>query len=147
MSVNCGWISRNSLLRYRPGLLYIEYAFLFFGICFWVSATIGHEGFGEETWGAFAYIFPAKVFAAFNMGASALCIIGLRKPIKTWMIAAGAALQCLQFSVISYSAIYTDGEMIVGLASSVLFLPLHMWLFYEAFARWKISPSISLCRQ
>lgn len=147
MSCEIGWLSKNSLIRYRPGLLYIQYAFFLFGVFFWIDATLGQDGFQEDTWGSFAYMFPAKLWAALNMGASAIAIIGLTKPIRSWMVAVGAFLHFIQFAAITYSAIFTDGEMIVGLLSSVLFLPMYMWLFYESFTRWKSFPSSNLCRQ
>ena len=147
MSDCIGWLSKNSLNRYRPAILYTQYSLFVFGVMFWIDANLGADGFKEETWGAFAYFFPAKMWAALNMGASALAIIGLKKPIRSWMVAIGAALHCVQFGAISYSATYTGGEMIVGMFASVYLLPIHMWLFYEAANRWKASPSSSLCRQ
>lgn len=141
-----GWLAKNSLNRYRPAILYTQYSLFVFGVMFWLDANLGSEGFKEATWGAFAYFFPAKMWAALNMGASALAIVGLKKPIRTWMVSAGAFLHCVQFGAISYSATYTGGEMIVGLFASVYFLPLHMWLLYEAVTRWKTSPLNNLHR-
>lgn len=147
MSECIGWLSRNSLNRYRPAILYTQYSMFVFGVLFWIDANLGGEGFKEATWGSFAYLFPAKMWAALNIGASALSIIGLKKPIRSWMVAVGSGLHFIQFSSITYSATYTGGEMIVGLMASVYFLPMHMWLFYEAVSRWKVSPSSNLHRQ
>lgn len=143
MSDCVGWLSKNSLNRYRPAVMYAQLALFVFGVMFWIDATIGANGFKEETWGALAYSIPAKAWAMLNMCASGFTIIGLKKPIRSWMVVIGATLHCIQFAVISYSATYTGGEMIVGLMSSVYFLPLHMWLLYEAVKRWRISPSNS----
>lgn len=133
-----GWLSKNSLNRYRPALSYMQFSLFIFGVFFWIDASLGEAGFKADTWGSLAYLIPAKAWAALNMGASAITIIGLRKPIQSWMVAAGAFLHCVQFLLISISATMYGGEMIVGLFASVYFLPLHMWLLYEATSRWKI---------
>lgn len=131
--VECiGWLSKNSLNRYRPALIYSQLSLFTLGVFFWVDATIGAGNFKLETWGYFAYAFPAKMWAAWNMGASAITMIGLIRPVNNRMVAFGAFLQCLQFLVISYSTIITGGEAVVGLFASVFFLPLHMWLLSEA---------------
>ena len=132
-----GWLSKNSLNRYRPALLYTQFSLFLFGAFFWIDAAIGGSNFKELTWGALAYSIPAKTWAAWNMGASAIAIIGLIKPVRDWMVATGAGLHCFQFAVITYSTTFTGGEAIVGLLSSVFFLPLHMWLLSEAWFRWR----------
>lgn len=147
MSDCIGWLARNGLNRYRPAILYSQYSFLIFGVMLWVDSVMGYGSLSQSTWGSVAYYIPAKLWALVIMGASAISIIGLKKPVKTWMVGIGAFLQCVQFSVISYSVIYTGGDVAVGILASVFFLPLHMWLFYEAVIRWKISPSNSLLRQ
>lgn len=131
-----GWLAKNSLDRYRPALIYCQTSLLIFGIFFWLDASLGAGNFKEVTWGAFAYSFPAKGWAALNMGASAIAIIGLLKPVRSGMVALGAILHIAQFAAISYSTTFTGGEAIVGLFASVFFLPLHMWLFSEAVQRW-----------
>lgn len=132
-----GWLAKNSLDRYRPALIYAQFSLFVFGVFFWIDASLGSGNFKEATWGAFAYSFPAKGWAALNMGASAIAVIGLLKPIRSGMVAIGAGLHCVQFAAISYSTALTGGEAIVGLFASVFFLPLHMWLLSEAVQRWR----------
>lgn len=135
---NCiGWLSTNGLNRYRPLFVYMQYSLFVFGAIFWIDSHLSSHGFQESTWGSIAYIIPAKAWAAWNMGAAAITIIGLKKPVQSWMVAFGSFLHCLQFLLISISAQFSNGEMVVGLFASVYFLPLHMWLCYEAMRRWK----------
>lgn len=132
-----GWLAANSLDRYRPALMYAQMSLFLFGCFFWIDANSGGAGFKEVTWGSFAYFIPAKIWAAWNMVASAICIVGLKKPVKTKLVVLGAFLHCLQFSVIAYSTTFTGGEPVVGLFASTFFLPLHMWLLIEAARRWR----------
>ena len=132
-----GWLAKNSLDRYRPAMIYAQFSLFVFGVFFWIDASIGAGNFKEATWGLFAHSFPAKAWGALNMGASAIAIIGLLKPIRSGMVSVGAGLHCVQFAAISYSTTMTGGEAIVGLFASVFFLPLHMWLFSEAVQKWR----------
>lgn len=142
-----GWLAKNGMNRYRPAILYSQYSLLVFGIMLWVDATISYGSLHPTTWGLIAYTVPAKAWAVIIMGASAACVIGLKKPVKRWMVGIGAFLHCVQFSVITISVVYTGGDVAVGILASVFFLPLHMWLFYEAVIRWRISPSNNWLKQ
>lgn len=134
-----GWLASGGIGRYRPGLIYIQLAMFTAGVFFWVDATLGMGGFKPGTWGEFAYSIPAKLWSVWNMGASAITMVGLMKPVNNRMVATGAALQCAQFSAISYSAAFTGGDSAIVVFSSVFFLPLHMWLLNEAARRGAIK--------
>lgn len=117
--------------------MYAQFSLFLFGVFFWIDASVGGNGFKELTWGSFTYAIPAKAWAVLNMVASAIAFVGLKKPIKTKLVAVGAFLHCIQFSAISYSTTFTGGESIVGLFASTFFLPLHLWLLIEAARGWK----------
>lgn len=130
--MSIGWLARNTIDRHRPVFLAIQWALFLIGAIFWIDASYQSQGFNLVVFGAFAYAIPAKVWAAMCMGSSALCILGLIKPVRRWMVCAGSGFHCLQFVLISYSAVFTGGAYVIGLYASVLLLPLHLWLFFEA---------------
>jgi hypothetical protein len=134
-AVTEGWLADSGLSRYRPLLIAVQCALLFIGVVFWIDAMNGGGGFKESTWGWLAYALPSKAWAFLNMATAAITINGLIKPISRWMVAVGALLHCAQFVVLSYSAIMCGGVFVIGLYASVLFLPLHMWMLFEALKR------------
>lgn len=127
-----GAYERYSVQRFRPLLLAIECLLCMIGCFFWVNAWMGMQGFNPWTYGDLAYTMPAKLWAAGIMGGSAMCVIGLIKPVNKWMVIAGSALLSIQFAVLAYSAIYTGGEFVIGIFSSNFFLTFHLWLTIEA---------------
>lgn len=133
--VRIGWLSRSGLDRHRPLLLSLQFSLFVIGCLFWLDATTTGYGFTATTWGAAAYAIPAKIWAFSNMAASSMCIIGLLRPIKRWMVAAGSGFHCLQLFYLSYSAVFTGGTVVVGLYASIFFLPLHLWILLEATRR------------
>lgn len=130
-----GWLARSGLDRHRPLLLALQFSLFVIGVLFWLDATTSDQGFSDSTWGALAYSIPAVIWAFANMAASSMCIIGLVRPIKRWMVAAGSGFHCLQLFVLSYSAVFTGGTVVVGLYASIFFLPLHLWILLEASRR------------
>lgn len=114
-------------------LAYMQVALLIIGALFWMQARLSPEAFDWQLYGRFALIFPAEMWAALMMAPSAMCLIGLRHPIKRWMVGIGASIHVLHFSALAYSAIVTDGEMVIGYFCSVLFSPLYTWMAVEAF--------------
>lgn len=130
-----GWLSSSGLARYRPLLISLQAALMFIGALFWVDAMNGGAGFKESTWGWLAYSLPAKAWAFLNMATAAITVNGLIKPIRRWMVAVGAAMHCIQFFVLSYSAALCGGVFVIGLYASVIFLPIHMWMLFEAMRR------------
>ena len=110
----------------------MQWGLFLIGAIFWIDASLHSQGFNLEVFGSLAYSIPAKVWAVACMSASAFCIIGLMKPVKRWMVCVGASSHCLQFVLISYSAVFTGGAYVIGLYASILLLPLHAWLLYEA---------------
>lgn len=133
--MNIGWLSRNTIDRHRPVFILVQSALLAIGAIFWIDASLDSQGFNLFVFGSLAYAIPAKVWALACMSSAALCILGLIKPVRRWMVALGSGFHCVQFVVISYSAVFTGGAYVIGLYASILLLPLHMWLFFEAAIR------------
>lgn len=133
--ITVGWLSKNSLDRHRPMVMGMQVALFVIGCIFWVNTFTYNIAFEKQVWGGLAHAIPAKVWAASCMAAAALTINGLLKPIKSWMVAFGAAFHCLQFIVLSYSAAFDGGAFVIGIYASVFFLPLHLWLLIEAVRR------------
>lgn len=116
----------------QPVLCQMQVAVILIGAMFWIEARLQGEAFQAAVFGRFALQFPAEIWAGVMMGASALCWIGLRHPVKRWMVAVGAALQTLQYIALGYSAIATGGEMVIGLHCTFLFAPIHFVMLWEA---------------
>lgn len=130
--MSIGWLSRNAISRHRPVFIAMQWGLFLIGATFWVDASMHSQGFNLEVFGSFAYSIPQKAWAVACMVSSALCIIGLIKPVKRMLVCVGAASHCLQFMLISYSAVFTGGAYVIGLYASILLLPLHLWLLFEA---------------
>ena len=118
----------------QPVLADLQIAFVVIGALFWVQAVHRPEAFDVHMYGRFALLFPAEFWAAAMMGPAAMVWVGLRNPVKRWMVFAGAVLQTAQFLALSYSAIATGGEPIIGYFCSVLFAPLYFRVAWEAIA-------------
>lgn len=132
MRANVGWLAKNGMARHRPVFMAAEASLFLVGCCFWVDAVLGGKGFDEATWGALAYSVPALFWAGANMSCAALTLVGLVKPVRNWMVIVGASLASLQYMVLSYSAIFDGGASVIGLFALLFFLPLHLWLIFEA---------------
>mgnify|MGYP003610986858 FL=1 len=116
----------------QPILQQMQVAIILIGSLFWIEARMQGDAFSAAVFGKFAVTFPAEMWAGVMMGASALCWIGLRHPVKRWMVAVGAALQTLQYLALGYSAIATGGEMVIGLHCTTFFAPIYMVMLCEA---------------
>lgn len=130
--VAIGWLAKNGLARYRPMLMLIEAGLFLIGGLFWVDTMQGGNAFTEAIWGGLAYSLPAAFWALLHMSTSALTLAGLIKPVRNWMVITGGAGSCLQYLVLSWSAIFDGGAAVIGFYASVLFLPMHIWLIFEA---------------
>lgn len=117
----------------HPVLIFMQFALCVIGALFWVQARVLPEEFDVHMYGRFALQFPAEMWAVLMMAPSAMCAIGLRDPVKRWMIGVGAAIHVIHFSALAYSAISTGGEMVIGYFCSILFSPLYTWMAWEAF--------------
>ena len=102
------------------------------GSLFWMMAVNQDQAFSAELYGEFALRFKAEVWALAMMCPSAMIWVGLRHPIKRWMVIIGSALQVLQFLALGYSAWFTGGEPIIGVFCNVLFAPLFAYMLMEA---------------
>jgi hypothetical protein len=116
----------------QPVLAHFQWGLMLVGALFWAQASMTHEAFDAALYGEFALVFRAEAWAMAMMAPSAMILIGLRQPVKRWMVAIGAALQALQFSALGYSALWTGGEPIIGIFCLVLFLPLFVRMAVEA---------------
>lgn len=116
----------------QPILTQLQVALVTIGALFWVQASIRPEAFSVDLYGEFALRFQAEVWAALMMAPAAMCWVGLRHPVKRWMVAFGSIIQTAQFLALAYSAIATGGEPIIGYFCSVLFAPLYARMAVEA---------------
>jgi len=130
-------IQAGSLDRYGPIYRMIEGCLFAVGILFWLDATNGQPGFSQQVWGDFAYSIPAVYWAAANMGAAAITLIGLINPVHKQKVLFGASLHIAQHAALSFSAVFTGGEYVIGVYASVLLLPLHIAMAAGALAEWK----------
>lgn len=124
-------LQRHTYL-YQPVLFQMQVAVILIGSLFWIEARLQGDAFQASVFGEFALRFPAEMWAGVMMGASALCWIGLRHPVKRWMVAVGAGLQTIQYLALGWSAIATGGEMVIGLHCTTLFAPIYVVMFWEA---------------
>lgn len=127
-----GWLAKNGLARYRPIFMVAQISLFIIGCMFWIDTQSGGQAFTAEVWGDLAYSIPASFWAFANMSTSALTAGGLMKPVKNWMVTTGAALSCLQYLTLSWSAVFDGGAAVIGLYASIFFLPLHIWIMVEA---------------
>lgn len=116
----------------QPVLGYIQIGLIFVGSIFWAMAWNREAAFSAELYGHFALGFRAEAWALAMMCPAAMIWVGLRHPVKRWMVAVGSALQVMQFTALGYSAIYTGGEPIIGVFSNGFFAPLFAYMLMEA---------------
>ena len=117
----------------QPAVSFIQLCIFAAGAMFWVEAYQRPEAFSSALYGELALRLPAEIWAGVMMGAAAMVWIGLMNPPKRWMVAFGGVLQTAQFLSLSYSAIATNGEPIIGYWCSVFFAPIYARLTWEAF--------------
>lgn len=116
----------------HPVLSLMQLCLVVVGSLFWINAHIRPEAFSVDLYGEFALRFQAEMWAALMMGPAAMCWVGLRHPVKRWMVVIGASIQAAQFLALAYSAIATGGEDIIGYFCSTFFAPIYAWLAVEA---------------
>jgi hypothetical protein len=102
------------------------------GAGFWYLATNQDSPFDVNTFGHFALEFPAEFWAVAMMGPAAITWIGLRDPVKHWMVIIGSGLQFINFSALCYSFLWTGGNDVMGLFALIFFAPLHAYMFGAA---------------
>ena len=128
---------RHSLERYAPAYMFFQAILLAIGCYFWIAATAEAVSFAPTTWGHFAYDLGAEFWAAVNMAASAICIIGLVDPIRRGMVVLGGAVHVLEYVGLTYSAIYTGGDPAVGIYASALLTSVNIVMAGSAAVSWK----------
>lgn len=126
-----GWPIGGRLMRYRPVFMVVQVMLCIISLAFYYSTFFPQPLMRAETWGTLAYELPARWWAAYGVVAAALTWAGLRIPVRNWMVTAGAVMQCAQYVVLSWSAVFTGGEPVVGIYVYLFFLPLHLWILIE----------------
>ena len=121
----------NYIDRHRPLLLQVQFALFAVGIFFYVSGITWPGVFQETTWGTLAYQQPAWFWGAVNAVSALITAIGLMKPVKNWMVTAGASLQIMQFGAIATSCLSYGGDKGIGLYA-VCLMVWHCKMLYEA---------------
>lgn len=116
----------------QPVLSYAQIAMVIVGAIFWAMASHQVAPFDADTFGEFALQFPAEAWAMAMMGPAAIVWVGLRDPVKRWMVAIGAGMQFVNFCALGYSFIFTGGEPVMGLFALIFFAPLHAYIFGAA---------------
>ena len=116
----------------QPVLCFTQVAMFIIGAVFWAMASTQSAPFNADTFGHFALEYPAEAWAMAMMGPAALTWVGLRDPVKHWMVAIGAGLQFLNFCALGYSFLFTGGEPVMGLFAIIFFAPLHAYVFGAA---------------
>ena len=124
--------SGRALTVFRPAWVAFEVALLIVGLLFWTTLSMGVSAFSPETWGEWACILPAKLWAAVQIIASLTIIYGLLEPPKWRMITAGAILHAVQYQALALSAVLSGGQVVIGVYPSFLFVPAHILLAVEA---------------
>ncbi len=119
----------------QPVLSIIQLCLIFVGSCFWIMARLQAEAFDAAMYGDFALMFPAEFWALGMMGPAAIVWVGLRHPVKRWMVAIGCAMHLTQFLALGYSAIYTGGEPIIGVFCNGFFGPIFAYMLMESLRR------------
>ena len=125
-------LAKDAIEDARNYWIAMEIAMLLVGLLFWITLSVGISAFSPETWGAWACYFPARLWAGVQIVASALVIWGLMVPI-TWRLAvAGAVLHAVQLQFLAISAMASGGEVVIGIYPSVLFVPAHLLIIWQA---------------
>ena len=115
----------------QPVLQWLNIGLFLVGSGFWIEAHLNDQAFSAAIYGDFALRFQAEVWAGVMMMGSALTFIGLVRPVHRWKVVVGSVMLLLNFMGLAYSAIWTGGEMVIGLFCSVLFAPLFLKLAFE----------------
>lgn len=116
----------------QPVLGFAQIWLVVIGAFFWAMATTQAAPFDVKTYGQFALTFRAEAWAVAMMGPAALTWIGLRDPVKRWMVAIGAGLQMMNFCALGYSMLFTGGQPMMGIFALVFFAPLHAYILGAA---------------
>lgn len=128
---------RHTLERYAPAYILFQSITLAIGCYFWIASTLDAASFEPTTWGHFAWSLSAEFWAAVNMAASAICIIGLINPIRRSLVVIGGLMHIAEYIGLSYSAFYDGGDPAVGIYASALLMSLNIVMVGGAFVSWK----------
>lgn len=122
----------DMLDRCRPCFLVSELLLFIVGSMFWAFTAMGGDVMHPQIYGDLACQFDAQLWAGAMMAGAAMVLNGLIRPINNWMVGLGGGLLCANFGLLTYSAIFTGGEFVIGVFAGVFFLSWHVWLTLEA---------------
>jgi len=105
----------HTLARYRPMFMVMELLLFAVAGFFWVTTDRAPATLTAHTWGAFAYAFPAQMWASLLMLASFTTFWGLVRPPARRMIALGLVLHVVNYSSLAASAAFSGGDIAVAL--------------------------------
>lgn len=125
---------RRNLLNGDARAVFLFIHALLFGISvmFYADTFSAGYSFRPGVWGNLAFSIPARAWAIGLAMASAMCIVGLVRPVWCRLVVTGAGLHVVQNAVLAYSSVYTGGTLVIGFYACGLLLPLHLWLLIEA---------------
>jgi hypothetical protein len=126
-------VEPSALIKYRPMWVAFLVPHILVGCVFWAKLMFnGSSAFSPETWGNWACVLPAELWAGVQIAAALMALIGLIDPPRWRLVAAGSALNALQFQALALSAILSDGQTVIGVWPCVMFTPAHILLAVEA---------------
>ena len=131
-----GWLTGThdiTIPRLLPALMFLQISLAFIGCLFWFEAQMQGEAFSAEIYGTLAVQYPAEYWAIAMMAGSAITFNGLMHPIQRGWIILGSFIHAFCFSMLAVSAIFYQGQFVIGVFSSVCFLTPHVWLAIEAY--------------
>jgi len=132
------WSGPHTLQRYGPAFIVWHGLMFLVGFMFWRDAAQTEISlFRETTWGAVAYSQKAEVWAAINMVASTLSVIGLVDRPRRYFAVVGGVLNVAQYFVLSYSAAFTGGDPAVALYVSLLLMPINLLVLLGIVCEWR----------
>lgn len=114
----------HTLARYRPLFMMMEAMLFAIAGTFWIVTDHAPEVFAAQTWGAFAWQFPAQMWATLLMLASFATFFGLVRPPARRLIYLGLGLHVVNYSALAGSAALTGGDLAVALYA-VFFATVH----------------------
>lgn len=132
--MNANTMRRALRLDYlsQPILSRMQIALFIVGALFWYQASTQEAAFSERLYGEFALHFAAEMWAIGMMAPAAMIWIGLRQPVKRWMVSVGSLIEFSQFLALGFSALATGGEPIIGIFCMVYFAPIYGRMLWEA---------------
>ena len=126
-------ITPNAMVKHRGLWVAFLCSHVFVGCVFWAQLMFnGTSALSPDTWGNWACILPAEVWASVQIVAAMMGLVGLIDPPRWRLVAAGSILNAFQFQALALSAILSDGQTVIGVWPCAMFVPAHILLATEA---------------